>query len=224
MLVYDLRGGRFAIISDDEVYMVRDAEGREVETSDGYVFRACEGVNLPPFRWRRVTLLDSEAERLFRQAIYRNSALGLLTWPAIIALAVMIAGASVGIAADELMNRRYERGGRVRGSRLIQPKQYEREHKDADGLALMVKAMEGEKGIKRLYRWLRGDAEPTYLLRMKRDEEARGALILGDIGSGKSQLIHALLSQIAGRGGEVAVIMILRASLQRRISTGREAT
>jgi len=206
MLMYDLRGGRFAIVSDDQVYMVRDAEGRELETSDGYVFRAYEGVKLPPFRWGRVTLLDSEAARLFRQVIYRNSALGLLTWSAIIALAVMIASALVGIVADRLVNRRYERGWRVRGSRLIQPKQYQRVHKDADGLALIVKAKEGEKGVKRLYRWLMGDAEPTYLLRMKRDEEAQGALILGDIGSGKSQLIHALLYQIAGRKGEVAVV------------------
>jgi hypothetical protein len=206
MLMYDVRGGRFAIIRDDEVYMVRDAEGREVETSDGYVFRACEGIKLPPFRWQRLSLLDSEAERLFRQVIYRNSALGLLMWPGVIALAVMIAGALVGIVADQLVNRRYERGGRVRGGCLMQPKQYQRVHKDADGLALVVKAMGGEKGIKRLYRWLMGDEEPTYLLRMKRDEEAQGALILGDIGSGKSQLIHAFLYQIAGREGEVAVV------------------
>jgi hypothetical protein len=206
MLMYDVAGGRVAIISDDQVYVVRDAAGRAVENSEGYVFRAYEGVKLPPFRWRRLSLLDSEAERLFRQVIYHNSASGLFAWPAIIVLAVTIAGTSVAVVANRLVNRRYERGRRVRGSRLIHPKQYQREHKKADGLAIIVKAMEGEKGIKRLYRWLMGDAEPTYLLRMKRDEEAQGALILGDVGSGKSQLIHGLLSQVAGRGREVAVV------------------
>ena len=206
MLVYDAGGGRVAIISDDRVYVVRDAEGHAVKDSEGYVFRAYNGVKLPPFRWRRLRLLDSEAERLFRQGIYNGGVSGLFEWPAIIALAVMIAGASLSVIADHLVNRRYERGRRVRGSRLIQPKQYQCENKDTDGLALIVKAMEEGKGIKRLYRWLMESEEPTYFLRMKRDEEAQGALILGDIGSGKSQLIHGLLSQIARRGGEVAVV------------------
>ena len=49
-------------------------------------------------------------------------------------------------------------------------------------------------------------AEPTWALRMKRSEEAQGAMILGDIGAGKSQIIHRLLRQIAERNNEAAVV------------------
>jgi hypothetical protein len=208
MLIYNYNAGsgHFFIVTDDQVYVVMDAEGRAVRDAGGYVFfRTYAGVKLPPLGWRRLPLFDGEAKRLF-QGVYKDSVLGLCTWPAIIALAVMIAGALVGIVADQVVNRRYERGRRVRGSRLIRPKQYQREHKDADGLSLIVKALEGEKGIKRLYRWVMGDEEPTYLLRMKRSEEAQGAMIFGDIGTGKSQLIHGLLYQVGGRGGEVTVV------------------
>ena len=206
MLVYNLDTERVFVLNDDQVYIVRNAEGRAVKNGEGYVFRVAEGVKLPPFGWRSLRLPDREAERLFREVVYKSSLSGLFTWSALIALAVVIAGASVGIVADQLTNRRYERGRRVRGSRLIQPKQYQRENKDADGLAIIVKAMDGEKGIKRLYRWLMDSVEPTYFLHMRRDEEAQGALVLGDIGSGKSQLIHGLLSQIARRKNEVAVV------------------
>jgi hypothetical protein len=206
MLMYDVGKGRIAIASDDRVYVVKDEEGREVEDDEGYVFHACEGRKLPGLRWRRLTVLDSEAERLFREVVYRRSASDLVTWPALIALAVMAACGLLGMVAEELAIRRYKRGRRAHGSRLIEPRRYERAHKGADGLALRVKAMEGEKGIKRAYRWVMGDEEPTYLLRMKREEEAQGIVIFGDNGDGKSQLIHGLLSQVARRGGEVAVV------------------
>ena len=41
---------------------------------------------------------------------------------------------------------------------------------------------------------------------MKKKEEAQGAMTLGDIGAGKSQIIHRLLRQIARRNNEAAVI------------------
>jgi hypothetical protein len=150
--------------------------------------------------------LDSEAERLFREVVYRRSASELVAWPAIIALSVMAASALVGMVAEEVAIRRYKRGRRERSSRLVKLKRHRRRHKDADGLALRVKVMEREKGIKRVYRRMMGDEEPTYLLRMKREEEAQGTVIFGDNGAERSQLIHDLLSQVARRSGEVALV------------------
>jgi hypothetical protein len=66
--------------------------------------------------------------------------------------------------------------------------------------------MEPESALRRAARRLSRRAEPAWKLRMKRGEEAQGMLILGDIGSGKSQIIHRLLRQIARREDEAVVV------------------
>src|SRR6266511_2059332 len=63
-----------------------------------------------------------------------------------------------------------------------------------------------EIAVEKLRRAAARRAEPTWALRMKRSEEAQGAMILGDIGAGKSQIIHRLLRQIAERNNEAAVV------------------
>jgi len=46
----------------------------------------------------------------------------------------------------------------------------------------------------------------SYMLRMPREEETEGILLLGDPGTGKSQVIHQLLAQIAVRNPPEAVV------------------
>ena len=46
----------------------------------------------------------------------------------------------------------------------------------------------------------------SYLLRVPREEETEGILLLGDPGTGKSQVIQQLLAQIAVRNPPEAVV------------------
>src|SRR5882757_1691732 len=48
--------------------------------------------------------------------------------------------------------------------------------------------------------------ERSYMLRVPREEEAEGLLLLGDPGTGKSQVIQQLLAQIAERHPPEAVV------------------
>lgn len=53
---------------------------------------------------------------------------------------------------------------------------------------------------------LAGFEPHSYLLRVPRAEENEGLLLLGDPGTGKSQIIHQLLAQIALRRPPEAVV------------------
>ena len=140
--------------------------------------------------WRRMDLNETQAEILFQQ-FYRCGLLRLFAAPLIFALILAIGGTVAVARIDQRVNERWERGKRIRGSRLVKPSKYERDHQDADGLALDVHPVAG-KGTARL--------------RMKRSEEAQGLLVLGDIGSGKSQIFHRYLAQLARREGETVII------------------
>jgi hypothetical protein len=163
------------------------------------------GIDRP--RWRRARVRNSEMERWFRHSIYGGTGLPSLFVPALVAcLVVTLSGAGAAVAVDQRLNRKYEEGKKLRGSRLLAPAQYERELKGADGLGLLVKNIRPESGPRKFARRLARRVEPGWKLRMKRSEEAQGMLILGDIGSGKSQIIHRFLRQIARRDDEAAVV------------------
>jgi hypothetical protein len=163
------------------------------------------GIERP--RWRRAQVRNSEMERWFRHSIYGGTGLPALFVPALVAcLIVALIGAGAAVMVDQRFNRKYEEGKRLRGSSLVAPAHYERELKGADGLGLLVKSMEPESSLRKAARRLLRRGEPAWKLRMKRSEEAQGMLILGDIGSGKSQIIHRFLRQIASRDGEPAVV------------------
>src|SRR5919108_4495204 len=61
------------------------------------------------------------------------------------------------------------------------------------------------KMIDRLRRLIRLE-ERSYMLRVPRAEENEGLMLLGDPGTGKSQVIHQLLEQIALRRPPEAVV------------------
>jgi Type IV secretion-system coupling protein DNA-binding domain len=207
ILACSVQGGDVSIANDDTAYPARDAEGGIIENQYGYVFRAYQGTKITALDWRRVSLQHSQAERLFRGWIYNNKSLWDLLAPAgIVALAMLIGGTGVSAGIDQLIKRKNGRGKRVSGSRMVKPRRYEREHKQADGLALTVKALRPEGRIQRLWWRALGEEEPTHQLRMQRSEEAQGILILGDTRSGKTQIIHRFLEQIARREDEAAVI------------------
>src|SRR5262245_37648653 len=194
-------------VTDEFVYPVKDEQGRVVRDQYGWLFKPYREAGISEPRWRQVRLRNVEMEGWFRRNIYAGTSLpGLFTLALIVSLVVAIAGPTAAVAVDQSLNRKYEQGKRLRGSRLVEPRLYEREVKAADGLALVVKAINPKKGLKRLAGKLTMRDEPAWRLRMKRNEEAQGMLILGDIGSGKSQIIHRFLEQLSRRNDEAAVV------------------
>src|SRR5262249_45302338 len=158
---------------------------------NGWLFKPYPRAGIDHPQWRRAQIRNGEMEGWFRRRIYRDTSLLALFVPAFVAcLVIALIGAAAAAMVDQRLNRKYEEGRRLRGSRLVAPARYEREVKGADGLGLLVKSMEPESDLWRAARRLSRSVEPAWKLRMKRSEESQGMLILGDIGSGKSQIIH----------------------------------
>lgn len=194
-------------VTDELVYQVRDEQGRPARNQYGLVFKPHAGVRIEEPRWRRVRATHGAMEAWLRGNIYGGESLPGLFAPAIaVCLLTTMVGTALALAVDQWVNRNYEQGNRLRGNRLVEPAEYAKEVKGADGLGLVVKSVKPETAVEKLRRAVARRAEPTWALRMKRSEEAQGAMILGDIGAGKSQIIHRLLRQIAERKNEAAVV------------------
>jgi len=194
-------------VTDELVYQVRDEQGRPARNQYGWVFKPHAGVRIEEPRWRLVRAAHGAMESWLRKNIYGGESLPGLFAPAIaVCLLITTAGTAIALAIDQRVNRTYEKGNRLRGNRLVEPAEYAKEVKGADGLGLVVKSTKPERAVEKLRRAAARRAEPTWALRMKRSEEAQGAMILGDIGAGKSQIIHRLLRQIAERNNEAAVV------------------
>jgi hypothetical protein len=210
ILLVSERGGTSIGVTDELVYLIMDSQGKAVRDRyghHGWLFNPYSGAGIDQPQWRRAQVWNGEMERWFRHRIYGGMGLPALFLPALVAcLVVTLIGVAAAVMVDQRFNRKYEEGKKLRGSKLLAPALYEREVKDADGLGLLVKSMEPESALRRVARRLSRRAEPAWKLRMKRGEEAQGMLILGDIGSGKSQIIHRLLRQIARREDEAAVV------------------
>ncbi|HKX33311.1 MAG TPA: type IV secretion system DNA-binding domain-containing protein [Blastocatellia bacterium] len=207
LLLIGEHGGRPIGVTDELVYPIRDPQGRGLRDQYGWIFRPYSITGIDQPRWKYVRMLDRAMEGWFRENIYGGESLPGLFVPALLTcLVTMVAGTALAIVVDRLSNRKYEEGSRVRGSRLIEPGEYEREVDDADGLGLTVKSLKPRTGLKGLAWKLMGGGEPVWTLRMKRSEEAQGMLILGDIGSGKSQILHRYLQQLRERKNEAVVV------------------
>jgi type IV secretory pathway TraG/TraD family ATPase VirD4 len=194
-------------VTDELVYQVRDEQGRPARNQYGWVFKPHAGVRIEEPRWRRVRSAHGAMEAWLRENIYGGESLPWLFAPALaVCLLTAMIGTAIALVIDQQVNRNYEKGNRLRGNRLVEPAEYVKEVKGADGLGLVVKSTKPETAVEKLKRAVARGAEPTWALRMKRSEEAQGAMILGDIGAGKSQIIHRLLRQIAARNNEAAVV------------------
>jgi type IV secretion system coupling TraD/TrwB family protein len=194
-------------VTDELVYLVKDDQGRPVRNQYGWVFKPHAGVRIEEPRWRLARVTHGAMEAWLRGNLYGGeSLLGLFAPALTIWLLTAVIGTAIALVIDQRINRNYEKGNRLRGNRLVKPAEYEKEVKEADGLGLVVKSVKPETAFEKVKRTLKCKGESTWPLRMKRSEEAQGAMILGDIGAGKSQIIHRLLSQLARRRNEVAVV------------------
>jgi hypothetical protein len=194
-------------VTDELVYQVRDEQGRPARNQYGWVFKPNAGVRIDEPRWRLVRAAHGAMEGWLRRNIYGGETLpGLFAQALAVCLLITAAGTALALLIDQRVNRDYEEGDRLRGARLVEPAEYAKEVPGADGLGLLVKSAKPERAIEKLRRTVARRAEPAWPIRMRRREEAQGAMILGDIGAGKSQIIHRLLRQIAERKKEVAVV------------------
>ncbi|HKX33278.1 MAG TPA: type IV secretion system DNA-binding domain-containing protein [Blastocatellia bacterium] len=202
-LLLSERDGKMIGVTDELVDPVRDEQGKAVRDQSGWVFKPHPNVALAQLKWRQVKLLDRDMASWFQENIYSGlNVIDLLIPGVLICAGIVLSCVLLALLTDWRLNRRYEEGHRVRGSRQIAPGLYESEVKGADGLGLMVRPLQAGTGWGRLF----GGRDRTWTLRMKRREEAQGLLILGDIGSGKSQILHRYLAQLAKRHDEAVVV------------------
>lgn len=190
-----------AAVTDAQARLVRDSDGRPVRNESGYVF-AWNGRSWGELAWRTVKVNDRQMVALFQEHNYEGASFFGLLIPSIVTGSIVVLIGAVGlVAVDQRLNKRYEEGRLVRGTRLIQPGEFQLK---ASLPGLAVPSLGRKKG------WLRRfgrKEEPVYWLRIPREEEAAHTTVLGDTGTGKSQLLHLFLWQIARRRPREAVIV-----------------
>ena len=188
-------------VTDDQVHPVRDREGRPVRNENGFIF-TWNMPRLGELSWRKVKVNDRQMVALLRDHHYEEeSFFELLTPAAITGLFVFLAGAVGSIVFDQRLNKKYEEGKFQRGTRLIQPEKFKLET-DSPGLGVPSLRIR-KRGLSRLRR----KEDRIYWLRVPREDEAAHTTLLGDTGTGKSQLIHLFLWQIAQRQPREPVII-----------------
>lgn len=188
-------------VTDSQARPVRDSNGRPLRNESGYVFE-WNGEAGRAIAWRKMKVNDQQMVDLFQEHNYEGeSFFGLLIPSFITSLIVFVIGAVGLVVFDQRLNKKYEEGHLVRGTRLLQPEKFKIQG-ESPGL--------GIPSLGRKRNWLSAlwrEKEPIYWLRVPREEEAAHTTILGDTGTGKSQLIHLFLWQIAQRWPQEACIV-----------------
>jgi len=126
--------------TDEQVEPVLDERGKLlVDKKTGPYFRLKPGWERKLFYWRVTSANDAFVRAWFEQNIYDGkSLLGLFHPFFAIGFFVVFAGTTATVLFDRRINRRYEKGERVRGTCAVTPKEYERENREATGLGLEV--------------------------------------------------------------------------------------
>ena len=149
--------------------------------------------------WWESNYPDAKAYEFFRNSIYEEKTipqLFILAW--IGAIGIFAVEVGLIIAGDQLAQRFYLKGELIRGTQKLSPQAYERAHRHDTGYGLTVYAAELKSLIVCL-RLIAGCAAASFKLRVPRKEETEGLLLLGDPGTGKSQVIHQMFLEIRWR-------------------------
>ncbi len=194
-------------VTDNDVIPVRDAQGQVIIEKGLPLFQFREDFDpqiliTEPF-WTKQKLSDKQANEWLRQAIYEGKTLTVLCRPAWLwALIIFLVGSVGGTVFYHVFQRRFVHGQQLRGTRELSPKQYQKEHRKHTGYNLKVYAQQIDK-LKDIF----GLNPRAYLLTVPREEECEGMLLLGDTGTGKSQILHQFLDEIASRETFEAVVI-----------------
>lgn len=196
----DSSGRRTTVgVTDAQAHPVRDPKGRAVRKEKEYVFEWNDG-RKGELAWRTMRVNDEQMISLFQTHNFDGvSFVGLFIPSIATGLAVFILCAGVLVSLDLRLNKKYEGGELLRGTRLIKAEN-QNQNVQAEPLGLGVPSVDRRKS----WIWRR---EPTFWLRIPREEEAAHTTLLGDTGTGKSQLLHLFLWQIARRRPQEAAII-----------------
>jgi len=187
-------------LTDKEVEPVLDYEGNIERFNGNPAFVLKAGVSVIDPAWTQEKVLDTAACDWFRRVIYEDKSLLALWRPAWLgASGIFLLGLAVLIGLDQLAQYRYVKGDLLRGTRKLSPRKYQKEHYYDYGYGLTVYAAEQEHKKVGLLEKLLGVNDPPYWLTIPRKEENEGLLLHGDPGTGKSQVIHQLLTVINSR-------------------------
>jgi len=175
-----------------------DDEGR-IKVKDGYpVFYLNPDAQVKQFAWTNEFLIDATAYGWFRRLIYEDKSIIDLWRPAWLGAIVFFLSGTGGLTGLYLFaQRRYVAGQPLRGTRELSPRQYRREHRKHTGYALTVYPQ--VMNLRARAQDYFGFKQRSYTLTVPREEENEGLLLLGDPGTGKSQIMHQLIDEIANR-------------------------
>jgi hypothetical protein len=189
-------------VTDGQVHPVRDEDGKPIRSEAGFLFDWNASPAGGKLAWRKVKVNDRTMTALLRDHHYEGMSLFDLFLPSLIFGSLAFLGSGIALVVyDHRLNRKYEEGRFLRGTRLIQPEKFEFKT-GMPGLGVPSRRM-GKKP----FLSFRKQKEALYWLQIPREEESAHATLLGDTGTGKSQLIHFFLLQIARRRPAEAVII-----------------
>jgi len=183
-----------------------DDEGR-IKVKGGYpVFYLNPDAQVKQFAWTNEFLIDAIAYGWFRRLIYEDKSLIDLWRPAWLGAIVFFLSGTGGLTGLYMFaQRRYVAGQPLRGTRELSPKQYRREHRKQTGYALTVYPQ--VINLRARAQDYFGFKQRSYTLTVPREEENEGLLLLGDPGTGKSQIMHQLIEEIASREQVEAIVV-----------------
>ena len=193
-------------VRDEQVTPVIDAEGRPKIENKLPVFRLTADIKVKQFVWKRQVIPDANAYRWFRNAIYEDQSIIGLWRPAWLGAGlIFLIGIVLLTTLYQVFQHRYVKGEQVRGTRKLTPGEYRKEHRKHTGYALTVYP-QVRNLIARMQDYF-GFNLRSCKLTVPREEESEGLLLLGDPGTGKSQIMHQLLDVIASRERFEAVVV-----------------
>jgi len=127
-------------VYDDEIYPALDEEGRVRADENNYpVLLLKDGVEHKRYYWSEDFNRDADMYRWFRDRVYEGQGLPDIYRPAWLGgFIVFFLGTGALGALDLFAQRRYLKGEAIRGTRLLMPKEYAREHRWETGYGIKV--------------------------------------------------------------------------------------
>jgi hypothetical protein len=194
-------------VRDEHVTPDLNEEGRLKIDNKLPVFRLKPtDIKVKKFFWTRQLIPDKNAYTWFRNAIYEDQSIIDLWRPAWLGAGVIfLLGIVLLTTLYQLFQHRYVKGEQVRGTRKLTPGEYRKEHRKHTGYTVTVYP-QVKNLIARVQDYFGFDLR-SYKLTVPREEENEGLLLLGDPGTGKSQIMHQLLDVIVSRDRFEAVVV-----------------